>query len=119
MITRISVTFAMVLIAQTVDAYEWLSHNRMAYHSRRELVNNANVDEGLKAFIRDLAGQGYGEEIDTRAGNPCDVKQDANCSATDEDCTEGSLSALLWCSYHERPFTGGLLASREPRQGNV
>jgi hypothetical protein len=122
MTVRSFLVLMITLVSTTaVSAYEWLSHNRMAFNGR-DIFLGAQLshqppypaDADLLAFLA-----AFGNDIDTRAGNACDVNQDPTCPSTDEDHTEGLLTELAWCTYHERPCTSSLLASREPRQGNV
>ena len=90
-------------IPALVLAYEWKSHNRMAWNARdvflgREPTHKPPypVDESLLRFLDQ-----YGEDLDTRAG---DVEEPPLWAAgTDEDSMEGELVqlAVTGCHYSE------------------
>jgi len=82
-----------------VGAYEWKSHNRMAYNARDIFVGREEthqppfpIDKELTDFLKD-----YATDIDTRAGDPFDK------AFTDEDATEGRIGRCPFCIYTERP----------------
>ena len=85
----------LTLVSGILSGYEWKSHNRMAYNARR-LALTAEPDPQLAAFLEDLQKNGFGEDLDTRAG---DLFENA---WTDEDHNEGKLT---WsdgvCVYKE------------------
>jgi hypothetical protein len=97
MVSRTSVVVVAIVACASTSAYEWRSHNRMAHGARHLLLDRLVVDQGLRDFVNDLERHGFGEDLDTRAG---DAEKDAY---TDEDHNEGELEANLSCSYRERP----------------
>jgi len=86
-----------LLVVTSSNAYEWQTHNGMAKNARQLLLERWVIDEGLRKFINDVKLRGYGEDLDTRAG---DKDQGA---FTDEDHCEGRLWGLVWCLYQEAP----------------
>jgi hypothetical protein len=89
--------FVLVLFSQPVIGYEWLSHNRMSFNARQVLLIKVAADPELRAFLQDRDHDGYGNDIDTRAGDQ------AENAWTDEDHNEGELSEVPGlCVYRER-----------------
>ncbi len=78
-----------------VVAYEWKSHNSMAWHTRNLFIRTAPPPLPVESEFSDFLAK-YGEELDTRAG---DAFKDA---FTDEDHNEGYLQEYLGCTYRER-----------------
>jgi hypothetical protein len=61
-----------LLVSPFALAYEWRSHNRIAFNAREILLIKVEADPELRAFLRDRDHQGYGDDLDTRAGTPYD-----------------------------------------------
>jgi hypothetical protein len=91
----------LTLVSGILSGYEWKSHNRMAYNARR-LALTAEPDPQLAAFLEDLQKNGFGEDLDSRAGTSYDPFV---FFGTDEDSLEGKLNSLRGggCFYDEIP----------------
>ena len=96
MISRLLAVLGALAIVTSAGAYEWRSHNRMAYNARHFLLETWAIDPSLRSLIDDLEEHGFGEDLDTRAGDKFEN------AWTDEDHNEGKLK---WskgvCLYKE------------------
>lgn len=96
MVSRAPVLLLIVVAATPAGAYEWKSHNSMAFNARHVLLEKVVIDEELKSFINDMEARGFGKDLDTRAGD------EVENAFTDEDHNEGYLEPVMWCHYRER-----------------
>jgi hypothetical protein len=78
----------------------------MAFNARQILLIKVSADPERRTFLQDEANHGFGDDLDTRAGNRCNPEEKA-CERTDEDHTEGMLRVFILCSYYERGCTLG------------
>ncbi len=89
------VAVTLCLCVGPVAAYEWKSHNSMAWHTRNLFIRTEPPPLPVESEFSDFL-ENYGEDLDTRAG---DVVKDA---FTDEDHNEGYLREIFTCVYQER-----------------
>ena len=112
-IRRLVLLAALLTVSGSSLAYEWRSHNRMTFHSRR-LAETIDASQELRAFL-----DSFGEsDLDTRAGDTFDAKLPG--FGTDEDSTEGTLSLLClsaggssWQGCVYREGTCGFLCTKD------
>jgi hypothetical protein len=99
---KFTLTLVVFLTAQYAFAYEWWSHNRMAFNARQILLIKVASDPELRTFLQDEEHHGYGEDLDSRAGTPYDPWV---FFGTDEDCLEAKISSSNGgdCFYDEIP----------------
>jgi hypothetical protein len=105
---NVGIAISVSLMATFLAAYEWTSHNRMAWNARDSLTNDSrailSIGSELKTFL-----QTYGDDLDTRAGKR------SNDNYTDEDHCEGYFRAQREaCAYREEACSqlGSLLGRK-------
>ena len=103
-VARLAMLQLLILVG-TAGGYEFRTHNGITHAARQYVVSEHLTDPEFEGFLKDAAQGGYGDLIDTRAGDP---EEDA---WLDEDHEEGVLlSGSGFCMYVERPclrITGG------------
>ena len=92
--SRLLAIFISVSLSTVATAYEWKSHNSMAFHARR-VARLAETDAQFRSFL-----DSFGEkDLDTRAGTPYDPH---GLFGTDEDYLE-IIEHDSICVFEEKP----------------
>ncbi|OYW06621.1 MAG: hypothetical protein B7X11_00920, partial [Acidobacteria bacterium 37-65-4] len=85
----------LILCVRPIAAYEWKSHNSMAWHARNLFVRKDPPPLPVERELSDFLSK-FANDLDTRAGD-----EDEN-TFTDEDHNEGYLQEWMGCAYRER-----------------